>query len=72
MIIGKIIYHNFEPSPMIYRQNTSKMNKISLCREIILGMIFLNIPTYTFSELKEKHGGLSNLHLHIEKKIIGK
>lgn len=47
------------------------MRKILIAKEVILGMIFLNIPTEKFSELKEKHGGLYNLHSFIEKQISG-
>jgi hypothetical protein len=46
-------------------------NKISLCREIICGLIFLGYNTQDFSELKNKFGGLRELHNFVETKISG-
>jgi hypothetical protein len=45
--------------------------KFKICREIILGLSFLGIPSERFSELKKEHGGLVELHIFVEKQISG-
>jgi hypothetical protein len=49
----------------------SHQKKISICREIIIGLIFLEIPTEKFTELKKKYGGVYNLHSFVQNQISG-
>jgi hypothetical protein len=53
----------------IYLLKTMKMNKKIKCRLILEGMIFLNIPTENFLNLKNEYGGIDGLYNFISNKL---
>lgn len=48
-----------------------KKSKVIIALEIMKVMEFLNIPFEKFSELKNQYGGLIQLHLEMENRILG-
>ena len=43
------------------------MNKLILCREILMAMEFLNIPSERYGDLKKQCGGVKELHEYLSK-----
>jgi len=52
-------------------QEINNPDKVLIAREILQVMDLLGIPPEKFSELKQQHGGLIQLHIWCEKTICG-
>lgn len=47
------------------------MKNEKMCREILMGMNFLNIPSINFLNLKNKYGGIEGLYNYISDCMVG-